>query len=90
VAEYNGQIIMQHNEQIAGKAQEQTHTIELNQRQVDLLARVLGYFEINMEFEETTRTWIDEQKVIAAMNPNTKREFDQLALSFKILSSFSK
>lgn len=88
MAEYNGQIIMQHNEQIAGKAQ--THTIELNQRQVDLLARVLGYFEINMEYEETTRTWIDEQKVIAAMNPNTKREFDQLALSFKILSSFSK
>jgi len=43
-----------------------------------------------MEFEETTRTWIDEQKVIAAMNPNTKREFDQLSLSFKILSSFSK
>jgi hypothetical protein len=81
---------MQIIEQIAGTAQNQTHTIELNQRQVDLLARVLGYFEINMEFEETTRTWIDEQKVIAAMNPSTKREFDQLALSFKILSSFSK
>lgn len=80
---------MQHIEQIAGKAQ-QTHTIELNQRQVDLLARILGYFDINMEYEETTRTWIDEQKVIAAMNSNTKREFDQLALSFKVLSSFSK
>lgn len=80
---------MQHIEQIAGKAQTK-HTIELNQRQVDLLARILGYFEINMEFEETTRTWIDEQKVIAAMNSNTKREFDQLALSFKVLSTFSK
>lgn len=80
---------MQHIEQIAGKAQ-QTHTIELNQRQVDLLARILGYFDINMEYDQYTGGYIDQQKVIAAMTKSTKREFDQLALSLKILSSFSK
>lgn len=80
---------MQHNEQIAGTAQ-QTHTIELNQRQVDLLARILGYFDINMEYDQYTGGYIDQQKVIAAMTKSTKREFDQLALSLKILSSFSK
>lgn len=80
---------MQHNEQIAGTAQTK-HTIELNQRQVDLLARILGYFDINMEYDQYTGGYIDQQKVIAAMTKSTKREFDQLALSLKILSSFSK
>lgn len=80
---------MQHNEQIAGTAQTK-HTIELNQRQVDLLARILGYFDINMEYDQYTGGYIDQQKVIAAMTKSTKREFDQLALSFKVLSTFSK
>lgn len=80
---------MQHIEQIAGTAQTK-HTIELNQRQVDLLARILGYFDINMEYDHYTGNYIDQQKVIAAMTKDTKREFDQLALSLKILSSFSK
>lgn len=79
---------MQHIEQIAGTAQK--HTIELNQRQIDLLARILGYFDINMEYDQYTGGYIDQQKVIAAMTKDTKREFDQLALSFKVLSTFSK
>lgn len=76
---------MQHNANMAGRA-----TIELTQRQIDLLARVLGYFDINMEYDQSAGGWIDQHKVIAAMNKDTKREFDQLALSFKVLSTFSK
>ena len=76
---------MIHNEQIAGTAQ-----IELTQRQIDLIARLFGYFEINMEFDSAAKRWIDGGKVIAAMSQETKRELDQLTLSFKILSTFSK
>ena len=67
-----------------------TVEVQLTQRQIDLMARLFGYFEINMEFDSAAKRWIDSGKVIAAMNQETKRELDQLTLSFKILSTFSK
>ena len=73
---------MKSTKSVAGKVE-----IQLTQRQVDLLARMFGYFGINMELDPSGSFWIDSQKIIASMSKGTKREFDQLALSFKILST---
>ena len=74
---------MEITKQVAGKVE-----IQLTQRQVDLMAKMFGYFGINMELDPNGDFWIDSQKIIASMSKDTKREFDQLALSFKILSTF--
>ena len=72
---------MKHLENMAG-----TVEIRLTDDQVQLLHRVLNYFHLNMEYDPSTRSWYDTQKMTAGMKPTTKLTLDQLAMSFRMMA----
>ena len=63
-----------------------TVNIQLNDDQVQLLHRVLNYFHLNMEYDPSTKSWYDTQKMTAGMKPATKLTLDQLAMSFRMMA----